>query len=201
MTSPLEPEKTYRTSFARAIAVLVGLVCVVAVVAGAFAGPGSLLRPGWVFGCMGIGAWLVFWRPYVQLSDGEIVMVNLLRSHRIPWVRVTEIDSRWAFTVRTSEGAYSAWAVPGSSGMAARARPTRRRDRGTSPDPDTERRLSGGHDADAVALAAAERMARLREAGYLAEPRDDIPVTSRWDRPALVAVVVGLVWAVAGVVA
>ena len=83
---------------------------------------------------------------------------------------------------------------PGSSGMAARARLTRSRR-------DEERESLHGADADAVALAAAQRMEALKAAGHLGTPRDDIPTRSRWNLAPLAMLAVAAAWAVAGLLA
>jgi hypothetical protein len=192
-----EPVQVFRTGFARVIAVLVVGVCAVALIVSGISHPASVLQPGWVFGCAGIVAWIAFWRPHVEISDGEIVLANIVRTVAVPWVRVTAIDSRWSLTIHTSDRRYQSWASPGSSGMAARGRMIRPRRRGAEPVDDRDVDLRGA-EADAVALAAAERMTALREAGYLGAPRDDIPVTRRWEVPALIGLAVGAVWAAAG---
>lgn len=191
-----EPVQVFRTGFARVIAVLVVGVCAVALIVSGISHPASVLQPGWVFGCAGIVAWIAFWRPHVEISDGEIVLANIVRTVGVPWVRVTAIDSRWSLTIHTSERRYQSWASPGSSGMAARGRMIRPRRRNEEPVDDGV--AVRGAEADAVALAAAERMASLREAGYLGAPRDDIPVTTRWEVPALIGLAAGAVWAAAG---
>lgn len=190
-----EPVEVYRTTFSKVVAIVVAVVCLVAIVASAVVRPEALVDPGWVFGGVAIIVWVLFWWPHVEISDGEIVIANVLRTHFVPWVRVTSLESRWAFTVHTSDRAYQAWATPGSSGMAARSRMVRSR-KDHAPDED-ERRT--GADADSVTLAAAERMRDLKEAGYLGAPRDDIPVRTRWNVPALIALAVGAAWAIGGV--
>jgi len=192
--SSLEPVEVYRTTFSKVVAIVVAVVCLLGLVASAVGRPATLLDPGWVLGCVAIVVWVLFWWPRVEISDGEIVIANVLRTHRVPWVRVTAIDSRWAFTVHTSDRAYQAWASPGSSGMAARARLTRSRR-------DEERESLHGADADAVALAAAQRMEALKAAGHLGTPRDDIPTRSRWNLAPLAMLAVAAAWAVAGLLA
>jgi len=193
--SAREPVEVYRTGFSKAVAIVVAVVCLVAVVASAVVRPAALLDPGWLFGGVAIVVWVLFWWPHVEISDGEIVIANVLRTHFVPWVRVTSLESRWAFTVHTSDRSYQAWAIPGSSGMAARSRMVRsRKDKASD---DDEHRT--GADADSVTMAAAERMHDLKTAGYLGSPRDDIPVRTRWNGPALIALAVGAAWAIGGV--
>lgn len=184
--------ETYRTAFSRVIAVLVAAVCAIGLVMTAVADLSATARGGWPFVVVGAGAWALFWRPYVELNDAEAVLVNVFRTIRVPWVRVTAIDSRWSFTVHTDERRYSAWAVPGASGMGTRARMMR--NRGAAGESNTD-----GNNAAAVALAAAERMQQLRDAGHLGAPRSDIPVTTTWNVPVLAVAAVVAVFTAAGV--
>lgn len=200
------PTLTFRTTFSRVIAGVVVAVCVLALVLLAVSGdPASLLHSGGVFALVGVGAWALFWQPLVEVSDGEIVMVNVLRTVHIPWPSVTALDSRWSFSVETTAGTYHAWAAPGSSGMAARWRPSRTTPatdkdsgRGAAASSTGSERISSGGDADAVALAAGERLTKLKEAGFLTEPRADITPTRSWNVPVLVALGVAVAWVVAG---
>lgn len=57
-------------------------------------------------------AWLLFWQPHITLSDQGVTIVNLLRTHEIPWPRILRIDTRWALELFTEERKYTAWSAP-----------------------------------------------------------------------------------------
>ena len=57
-------------------------------------------------------AWLLFWQPHITLSDQGVTIVNLLRTHAIPWPQIVRIDTRWALELFTEEGKYTAWSAP-----------------------------------------------------------------------------------------
>ncbi|ACQ79379.1 hypothetical protein Bcav_1119 [Beutenbergia cavernae DSM 12333] len=201
MTSSLGTVDVFRTTFSRVIAGLVGVVSAVAIVLLAIAGTDALLQSGGFFAVVGVGAWALFWRPFVELNDREIVLSNVLRTTRIPWPAVTALDSRWSFTVEIAQRKHSAWAAPGSSGMAARARPSRRgakpADEPTGTETPGQRRLAEGNDADAVALAAAQRLA-AHQAKPAARTADESAARASWNTPVLVALGVAVAWLVAG---
>lgn len=56
-------------------------------------------------------AHLMFWRPKVEIGDDGILVVNPLRTIRIGWQLVEEIDTRYALTVFVAGRKFSAWAA------------------------------------------------------------------------------------------
>lgn len=57
-------------------------------------------------------AWLLFWQPHITLSDQGVTIINLLRTHEIPWPQIMRIDTRWALELFTEERKYTAWSAP-----------------------------------------------------------------------------------------
>ncbi len=57
-------------------------------------------------------AWLLFWQPHIQVSEQGVIIVNLLRTHQIPWGQITRIDTRWALEIFTEKRRYTAWSAP-----------------------------------------------------------------------------------------
>src|SRR5262245_14469902 len=58
-------------------------------------------------------AWAVYIRPHVLIHEGFIEIVNVFRSHRVPWGDVADVDSRYALTIHTTGGrSIRAWAAP-----------------------------------------------------------------------------------------
>lgn len=137
--------------------------------------------------------WATYWNPRVVVDDGGVHMVNVFSSVDIPWPAIDAIDTRWALTIHTAYGTFTAWAAPAPGGIAA-SRQARRAHR--------DGVVDGSRAADlgsAVSGAAAEmvrsRWQELRDAGHLDDPRlefDSAPVTWHWPVilgvPALIAV-------------
>ncbi|WP_144043068.1 PH domain-containing protein [Kytococcus schroeteri] len=59
-------------------------------------------------------AWVLIWRPRVELDPDGLTIVNPVRTVRIPWQRVRRVGSRWSLEVESETGMHRAWAV-GSS--------------------------------------------------------------------------------------
>ena len=151
-------------------------------------GADELLRFGAIPVLALVVVWALCWYPQVEVSDGEIVLRNVLRTVRIPWPTFQGADTRWALTVETFDGSFTAWAAPARSGLAARAdaaiphhgRPAgARRRRGDRSAP----------TADGVALEIAARHGSLEAAGYLhpGPPPAGVRVTATWHWPAIAA--------------
>ncbi|MBC7290278.1 MAG: PH domain-containing protein [Actinotalea sp.] len=131
--------------------------------------------------------WAAFARPAVEVSDGEVVLVNVTRTVRIPWPLLERAEARWSLEVHTTDGRrWTAWAAPRSSaaGGAMRARRGGAQDTGRRP-----------ATAEGVQAAIDERQAALLSAGHLDGSRAlaeaaGLRVTVSWHRATIAAVVV-----------
>lgn len=145
---------TYRSSFSRSLAVVTIALCGVLLVSLALAGdPERTQRYAAPLLLVALLAWVAYWRPQVEVSDGGVEIRNVWRTVQVPWPALQEVDSRLGLRLVTAYGAYQAWAVPAP-----------RRTRGRLEVPTTE--------------AAARVLARwedLRSAGYLDDPRLERP--------------------------
>ena len=56
--------------------------------------------------------WLLFWQPHIEVSEQGVIIVNLLRTHQIPWGQIVRIDTRWALEIFTKKRKYTAWSAP-----------------------------------------------------------------------------------------
>lgn len=57
------------------------------------------------------GYWL-FGYPEVVVDDDGITLVNPSRTIRVPWVALVTVETKFALTLITANGRYSAWAAP-----------------------------------------------------------------------------------------
>ena len=163
-------------------------VCVTALVFMAVSdGLGSLARWGWPIVLVAWLAYLLYVHPRVTVTDGFVEVRNLVRTHRVPWGDVDEVDSRYALTITTRSGArIRAWAAPAPG--ARQALSTRREEvagvpgEGDSRRPsDSESSLSGG----AAALVRRTLETYRRQGG--ADLEGGTAMT--WNIPALVVTV------------
>jgi hypothetical protein len=72
--------------------------------------------------------WAVYWRPRIVVEDDGVLLVNVVRTIRVPWQAIRSIETRWTLTLVTDAGRFAAWASPGPGGM-AQARAVQRADR------------------------------------------------------------------------
>lgn len=116
-------------------------------------------------------AWALYVRPSVQISEGFIEIVNVFRTHRVPWGDVADVDSRYALTVRTTGGrSIRAWAAPAPG--ARQALTTRREEVSRTPGELDTRRPSdaeGTPSGDATALVR-RTLEQYRRSGGDATP-------------------------------
>lgn len=164
-------------------------------------GLGTLWSVGPWAAAIVVTVWALYWRPRIVVEDDSVLLVNILRTVRVPWSAVRSIDTRWTLTLVTDTGKFAAWASPGPGGM-AKARALRRTDRDTrfgSAGP------LGGWTDTAQARASVtevvfERWDRSRSVGQGPPANQAVPAI-RWHWPVIVIVpaliAVGIVAAVA----
>lgn len=137
-----------------------------------------LLLAPWVL----LGLWVVYEITFVSVVrvDGEGATVqNMLRRTSFGWSRVRDIDLRWQLLFSLDDGTdLSCYGGP------ARARPVRRATTG---------------DDEAKAPAGLRDLTDIRDRWQSAPASADAPIRRSWDSPALIALAVIVVWAVASV--
>ncbi len=164
------PTEVFVSRYARVLAGSTWLVALIVV--GGFATQpdrGQLVLVAAAAGLAALGAWALFWRPRVEVSDGGILLVNVLRTIEVPWPVFSDATPRWSLEVRTADGHWTAWAAPRSSGT-ARALRDAPRSRAERESMSLQRRgsdTSGAASAETVAAAIERRHAALVAAGHL----------------------------------
>jgi len=163
---------------------------------------GGLLRSApWALGA-GYLAWLVFWRPRVQVAEDAVVVVNPFRTVRVPWAALVDVSTQYALTLVTPHLRVRAWAAPG---------PGRHKAFTATPDElsglpnssfDSQRSVRVG-DLRGSASGTAGELIRSRWQ-HLVETEalelgvaDSTPVESRWDQTALAVLAACVVLGVA----
>lgn len=144
----------------------------------------AVLRAGWGQMLL-LAPWvlLVLWIVYVnsfasavRIDDEGVVVQNLLRRIEFGWRRVRDVELRWQLVFSLDDGSdvscYGGPAKAGSFRMPTRG--------------DGEERVPAG-------LRALAEIEQRRDAASLAA---DAPIRRSWDRPALVALAVIVVWAI-----
>lgn len=144
--------RTYRSGFSRGLAVTtVALTLVLLGRQVLDAGPAALVYAAPV-ALVGLLAWLAFWRPCIEVSDGGVRLRNVWRTVHVPWPALREVDDRLGLRLVTAYGSYQAWAAP------------------------APRRARGGPAVPGeAALLVRQRWDELRAAGWLEDPRLERP--------------------------
>ena len=167
-------------------------------------GPSALLTVWPWLVLVGGVAWAVYWRPAVEVSDGGVRLVNVLRTIDVPWPALQAVETKWALTLETVWGRYRAWAAP-APGRSAMRRELRQQG---SPARAIERRVPGmptatmgrpsdlpHADSGAAAALVNERWRRMRDAGHLdgaIVEQDRVPGRWHWELLAGLAVLVAV---------
>ncbi len=192
----------FRPAFGPILTVVVGVVCAVALVATVVHDglPGLLTLP-WMLLIAG-ACWAVFWRPQVRVDDAGVHLVNVLRTIDLPWPSIQLVDTKWALSLVTTYGTFTAWAAPTSTRRSGQeispgdldALPTSTFGAGRSIRPGDSPEAPSGQ----AAMVIRRRWEELREAGHLDRPRlesDRPPVRWHW-----VSIGAGVLLIVVGVV-
>lgn len=159
---------------------------------------------------VGGGAWALYWRPEVAVSDGGVRLVNVVRTIDVPWPALRGVETKWALTLDTVWGAYRSWAAPapGRSALRRELRDQRSAARAIDRRVPTLPRNTMGRTGDlvytesgAAAMLVHGRWTRLRDAGHLdgAVVEHDRPPI-RWHWETLIAGAVLLAVGLVGVV-
>ncbi|MBF4584000.1 PH domain-containing protein [Curtobacterium sp. VKM Ac-2865] len=57
-------------------------------------------------------AWVVLWRPRIELTEDELVVVDVRRTTRFAWRRVQDVRSKYGLEIVTDQGEQRVWIAP-----------------------------------------------------------------------------------------
>lgn len=182
--------------FSRVMAVLVVAVCALTEVSLIVYGrPEPILRATPAVILAGVGAYVLFWAPRIRIGPAELEIVNPLRSRRISWPAILDIDAKWSLTVITVRGRVTAWAAPSPGALADSSRFRRPRGLKRSEPFRAEPSRAVGAVAERLILA---QWSEYRDRGVLGAVEGPGVVTT-WNRVACLLVGVFSVLTVAGI--
>ena len=174
-----EGVRTFRAPsglFAIGIAVLLALFLLGDAVVRAGWGRMLLLAP-WIL----LALWIVYENAYVsrvRIDDDGVTVQNLLRRTSFGWKRIRAVDLRWQLVFSLDDGKkLSCYGGP------AKAGPMRR----------------PGRDGDSREPAGIRALSEIEERWEAAPDTADAPIIRSWDWPALLALAVIVIWAVAAI--
>lgn len=188
----------FRPAFGRGLTafVAVAAIFVFAFIAATNGFVAALLTLPWL--CLFVVCcWAVFWRPSVVVSDAGVRLVNVTRTIDLPWPCLRGVETRYALTLDTAYGRFAAWAAP-APGAGSALRTSMRSRRVQNPDEPIASSsmgdLAGTPSGDAAAVVR-RRWERLRDSGYLDDPRiefDSPPIRWHWEIGATVGALAAL---------
>lgn len=177
----------FRPTFGRFLCWAIWLVCVGGLI-GTVIGTGmaGLRVLPWLLLLAG-AVWAFFYNPRVRVDPAGVHLVNVLRTIDVPWPALQAVDTKWALTLQTAYGTYSAWAAPAPGGLSSARmslKDARAATKGQVRDlVDGGAGMRPGDHPDtnsgAPALAIRRQWAALVEAGHLSDPqleRSSVPV-------------------------
>ncbi len=178
----------FSSTYGRWLTGVAALVAVIALVSVFLAdGVSESLRLVPLMALVVLLVWALFWRPEVEVSDGEIVVCNVLATVRVPWPTYRGVTVKYSLVVHTTGSDVTAWAAPRSSVTAQRMR--RRR-------PEAGPLGPGRHNGNGerVADAIVERQTALKDAGFLKDAEAAVAAgiapQRRWHAVTIAAVLV-----------
>lgn len=181
----------FHSRFNRVVAVIVWLVCLVAMTAVLIAGVSKHWEYLPALVLVAFFAWVGLWRPSVEVSDEAVQLVNVLSTVTIPWPAIIQVDTKFALTIVTPQGKFAATAAPAPSRLTT---VLSRRDVGRAKAQlGTDGRIKPGDlpntDSGAAAILIRERWEQLkREDRIEIGIADETKASIRWH---IVTMVVG----------
>lgn len=164
----------FRGRFGSALTWAVAALCAVALALTVAEDPRQALRLAPVLAMVVVGVRLLYARPAVVVHDGGVELRNVTRTVHLAWPAIQRVDTKYALTLETAYGTYSAWAAPAPG--RARLRTASREDTRHLPESTyiggavRPGDLAGTASGDAAAYIR-RRLDELRDAGYLDDPR------------------------------
>lgn len=107
---------TLRSRFGIALTVAVWLICLISLITlGTDQGLTDALRYAPALVLVGYVCWMTFWAPAVAIEPSGVSLRNIVRTHRVTWPAIQRIDTKYALTLFTASGKYTAWSAPAPS--------------------------------------------------------------------------------------
>lgn len=173
----------FHSRFNQVLAVVVWLFCCGAVAAVLVSGLGNSAEYLPLIAFAALLAWAGLWRPAVGVTDDAVTIVNVFSTIVVPWTALIQVETRYALTLVTPGGRYTATAAP-APGRLATALSRREMRRIESQTGGTGTMRPG--DLPSTDSGAAAYLVRHRWEKLVAEERielgvaDSTPATRRW---------------------
>jgi hypothetical protein len=181
---------TFRSRFNQVVAIVVWVLCtggaVAAVVSGTPKDLGYLALVSFL-------TWMALWRVAVRVDDEGVTLVNVFSTVTVPWEGLINVETRFALTLHTAHGKFTATAAPAPSKLSTAIGP--RDAAGLSPALTAGGRVRPSDlpstDSGAAAYLVRERWSFLVESGRIELGiAESIRVRREWHRTSVIVCVV-----------
>ena len=106
----------FRPAFGRVLSIVIVAIALSGLVGFAVTNDWEgLARYSWPLLLLGAFALALFFLPYLDVTENEITVRNVLSTVHIPWPSIERIDTKYALTLYTNRGTVSVWASPAPS--------------------------------------------------------------------------------------
>lgn len=108
----------FHSRFNQVLAVVVWLFCGGAVAAVFASGLGDSAEYLPLIAFVAYLTWAGLWRPAVRIDEHAVTIVNVLSTVTVPWPALIAVETRYALTLVTPNGRYTATAAPAPGRLA-----------------------------------------------------------------------------------
>lgn len=108
-------DSIFRSRFNQVMAIVLWLLCAAASTAICVTGDAEALLTLVPVVLIAFLTWIGLWLPAVKVDDHAVTLVNVFSTVTVPWSALIDVETRFALTLRTPTGKYSATAAPAPS--------------------------------------------------------------------------------------
>ena len=102
--------QVFRSRFGRVITIIISCVMALAFITSiANQGVAEAIRSLPVIALLVFIVVILFWLPRVEIDEGGVRIINVIRTHYVSWGAISRIDTRYALTLFVGEKKYVAW--------------------------------------------------------------------------------------------
>ncbi|MDR0483444.1 MAG: PH domain-containing protein [Cellulomonadaceae bacterium] len=184
----------YRPGFGRVLTIAIGVLGAALILLSLVHNPRATVPYIAPVAFVVLWVWAAYWRPAVIVSPASVEIRNVLRTIELPWPTIQRVETRYALTLYTAVGDFSAWAAPApgrntvtkASKAETTGLPSSTYQSGTIRPGDLASSASGQ-----AALMVRTRWEELRDAGLLDNPQVEFAAPRvQWHTVTLIALAV-----------
>ena len=103
------------TNFTSKVRAALGIAASAVILLSMLGDPQRLLQLGPTLLTISYLAYVVLWRPFVEVSGAQIIFRNVFQVIKVPWPAISEVSTQWSLTLICGDRKFSAWALPATA--------------------------------------------------------------------------------------